>query len=83
METVVSDALLALTTVSNLSLCDAGDAIDRRDNASETEVEAGGLDCGLAGLNLSLRRNDGCLRGLYLEPGSPGLSALRYRSPAC
>ena len=37
-----------------------------RDNARETEIDAGGLDCGLAGLNLSLRSSNGCLGGLYL-----------------
>jgi len=38
----------------------------RNDADVETEVDAGRLDLGLAGLNLSLRCSNGCLRSLDL-----------------
>ena len=66
VETVVSDAAAGADQVAYLCLGDAGDTVDRRNNAGEIEIDAGGLDCGLAGLNLSLRSSDGRFRGLHL-----------------
>src|ERR1700751_2218961 len=43
------------------------DTIDRRDDAGEIEIDARCLDCGLAGLKLSLRSSNGCLSSLYLR----------------
>ena len=52
--------------VTHLCLCDAGDAVDGRDYAGETEIDAGGFDRGLAGLNLSLRGSNGRCGSLHL-----------------
>ena len=49
-----------------MCLSNTGDAVNGRNNAGETEIDACGLDCGLAGLNLSLGSGNGRVGGLYL-----------------
>ena len=52
--------------VPYLCLRNTGDAVNRGNNACETEVDTGGFDCGFADLDLSLRSSNGSFCGLHL-----------------
>src|ERR1700722_4121778 len=66
VETVVNTPLAGVYQVPDLCLRNTGDAVNRGNNACETEVEAGGFDAGFVYLNLSLRRSTGRFCGQHL-----------------
>jgi len=62
----IADRPAGMTICTHLCRGNTCDAVYGGNYACEAEIDAGGFDCGLAGLDLSLGSSNGCCSGLYL-----------------